>query len=111
MNKGWYYLLIGGAFEIVWAVSMKYADGFANIPWAIAAIVFIVLSMFMLSKSLAAGLPMGTAYAVWVGIGAAGTFVYGILFMGDPAGMLRILFVVMIITGIVGLQRTSAPSQ
>ena len=111
MDKGWMYILTGGILEIVWAVSMKYSDGFENIPWAAAAVVFIALSMFMLSKGIGAGIPLGTAYAVWVGIGAAGTFLYGILFMGDPAGPLRMLFVIMIISGIAGLQRTSSAAK
>ncbi|MCL2786046.1 MAG: multidrug efflux SMR transporter [Methanomassiliicoccaceae archaeon] len=107
MNKGWTYILIGGLFEIVWAVSMKYSDGFASILWTITAIVFILLSMVMLSKAISTGMPLGTAYAVWVGIGAAGIFAYGIFFMDEPAGILRILFAMMIIAGIVGLQKTS----
>jgi len=108
MNKGWAYILIGGLFEIIWAVSMKYSDGFSSIPWTVVALAFIALSMFMLSKAISSGMPLGTAYAVWVGIGAAGIFVYGIMFMDEPAGILRIIFAMMIIAGIVGLQKTSA---
>ena len=101
------FIVIGGIFEIVWAVSMKYSDGFADLFWTAAAVIFIILSMFMLSAAIHAGMPLGTAYAVWVGIGAIGTFVFGIIFMQDPAGTLRILFVALIVAGIIGLQRTS----
>jgi len=111
MDKGWMYILTGGVLEVVWAVSMKYSNGFESIPWSVAALVFIILSMFMLSQAIAAGIPLGTAYAVWVGIGVAGTFLYGIMFMDDPAGPLRILFVMMIISGIVGLQKTSSAAK
>ncbi|MCL2712345.1 MAG: multidrug efflux SMR transporter [Methanomassiliicoccaceae archaeon] len=108
MNKGWTFILIGGLFEVIWAVSMKYSNGFENVLWSLAALIFIMLSMIMLSKAMSSGMPVGTAYAVWVGIGATGTFVYGILLMNDPVSVLRIAFAVMIVLGIVGLQKTSA---
>ena len=110
MNRGWTYILIGGLLEIVWAVSMKYSNGFEDLAWSAVALVFIVLSMVMLSRAIGSGMPLGTAYAVWVGIGAAGTFVYGIMFMDDPAGILRIMFMILIVAGIVGLQKTSVPA-
>ncbi|MCL2607944.1 MAG: multidrug efflux SMR transporter [Methanomassiliicoccaceae archaeon] len=106
-GKGWRYIAIGGLFEIVWVIAMKYSNGFTDVFWSVASVIFIALSMLMLSKALDAGLPMGTAYAVWVGIGAVGVFAYGIMFMGDPSDILRILFVAMIVAGIAGLQRTS----
>ena len=107
-DERWAFIVLGGIFEVVWAVAMKYSDGFADLLWGAVAIVFVVMSMVMLSKAIASGMPLGTAYTVWVGIGAAGTFVYGILFMNEPSGILRIMFVVLIIAGIVGLQRTSS---
>jgi len=110
MNRGWTYILIGGLLEIIWAVSMKHSNGFEDLMWSASALVFIVLSMVMLSKAIGSGMPLGTAYAVWVGIGAVGTFVYGIMFMDDPAGILRIMFMMMIIAGVVGLQKTSVTS-
>ncbi|MDR0777901.1 MAG: multidrug efflux SMR transporter [Methanomassiliicoccaceae archaeon] len=106
-DKGWLYIVIGGIFEIVWAISMKHSDGFTNIPWTASLVLFLILSMIMLSKAIAVGMPLGIAYAVWVGIGAIGTFVYGVLFMNDPSDLLRIFFAGMVIAGIVGLQRTS----
>jgi quaternary ammonium compound-resistance protein SugE len=108
MEKSWTYIIAGGISEIVWAVSMKYSDGFTDIPWTAAAMVFIVLSRLRLSRAIGGGMPLGTAYAVWVGIGAAGVFVCGVLFMDDPANAARIMFVGVIITGIVGLRMTSS---
>jgi quaternary ammonium compound-resistance protein SugE len=105
-DRSWLYIVIGGVFEVIWAVAMKYSDGLTDIGWSAVAIVFIVLSMIALSKAVAAGLPLGTAYTVWVGIGAAGTFICGVLFMDEHAGILRILFLVMIIVGIAGSQLT-----
>jgi len=106
-GKGWRYIAIGGLFEIVWVVAMKYSNGFTDIFWTAVSVIFIALSMLMLSKALDTGMPLGTAYAVWVGIGAAGVFAYGIMFLGDPSEILRIIFAGMIVVGIVGLQRTS----
>jgi quaternary ammonium compound-resistance protein SugE len=107
-DKGWLYILIGGIFEIVWAIGMKYSDGFTDIAWTSITIIFLALSMIMLSKAIAVGMPLGVAYAVWVGIGAVGTFFFGIFFMGEPSGLLRIMFIAMVIAGIVGLQRTTS---
>jgi len=106
-GKGWRYIAVGGLFEIVWVIAMKYSNGFTDILWTALSVVFILLSMVMLSKALDTGMPLGTAYAVWVGIGAVGVFTYGIMFMGDPSDILRIIFAGMIVVGIAGLQRTS----
>ena len=107
MDRGFAYITAGGLCEIVWAVAMKYSNGLADLLWSAAAIVFIVLSMIFLSKALASGMPVGTAYAVWVGIGAVGTFVIGIVLMNEPADALRMIFMMTVIAGIVGLQKTS----
>jgi quaternary ammonium compound-resistance protein SugE len=107
-DKGWLYIVIGGIFEIAWAISLKHTAGFTDLLWTTVFIVFLAVSMIMLSKAIASGIPLGIAYAVWVGIGAIGTFVYGIIFMGDPSDILRIMFAAMVIAGIVGLQRTSS---
>ncbi|MCL1984758.1 MAG: multidrug efflux SMR transporter [Methanomassiliicoccaceae archaeon] len=109
-DERWRFVMVGGLFEIVWAIAMKYSDGFADLFWDVVVIVFIIMSMVMLSKAIASGIPLGAAYAVWVGIGAAGTFVYGIMFMDEPLSVMRVMFVVMVIAGITGLQRTSSGS-
>ena len=107
MSKGWMYILVGGILEILWVVAMKYSEGFTNLPWTAVTFVFLALSLAMVLKAIGTGMPIGVAYSVWVGIGAVGIFVYGIFFMNDPADILRIVFMVMIISGIVGLQRLS----
>jgi len=101
----WIYLLIAGILEWGWPVGLKYAwsdKGFQLFP-ALAALFFIVASgvfLFLAQREL----PMGTAYAVWVGIGAVGTFILGILLFGEPAALLRFIFLGFIIVGIVGLK-------
>jgi quaternary ammonium compound-resistance protein SugE len=105
--KGSFYITVGGLLEVVWAVSMSISDAFTGPFWSVMTVVFIALSMVLLSKALSAGMPLGTAYAVWVGIGSVGTFAYGILFMDEPLSILRVLFVGMVIAGVIGLQMTS----
>jgi quaternary ammonium compound-resistance protein SugE len=108
--KGAFYITIGGILEIVWAISMSYSEGFTDPLWSVNAVVFIILSMVMLSKAMGAGMPMGTAYAAWVGIGAVGTFAYSAMFMDEPLDLIRIFFVGLLIIGIIGLQKTSESS-
>ena len=108
MSKGWMYILIGGILEILWVIAMKYSEGFTILPWTAVTFIFLALSLVMVLKAIETGMPIGVTYSVWVGIGAVGIFVYGILFMNDPADLLRITFMMMIIAGIVGLQKTSA---
>jgi quaternary ammonium compound-resistance protein SugE len=98
----WFYLVIAGVMEWGWPLGLKFAADPARRLWAIAlALVSIVLSgvfLFIAQKTL----PIGTAYAVWTGIGAIGTFVLGILFLGEPAQLARFLFVGLILVGIIG---------
>jgi quaternary ammonium compound-resistance protein SugE len=100
----WFYLIIAGAFEIGWPLGFKLSQTTPNkFSWIGFAIVAMALSGFFLwiaQKSI----PVGTAYAVWTGIGAVGTFVIGIILFKDPATVLRIVSVALIVTGIVGLK-------
>jgi len=105
-NKLWMYLLIAGICEIIWAVSLGYSEGF-TIPWyAAAVVIFLSISIYLLSKAINGGLPVGTAYAVWVGIGSVGTMAVSIILSNEPAAPLNMLFVGAIIIGIIGLQVT-----
>ena len=105
----WTLLFIAGVFEIGWAVGLKYTDGFTR-PWPTTlTIAAMVISMVLLGLA-AKDLPIGTAYAVWTGIGAAGAFVLGILLFREPATALRILCVSLIIVGVVGLKLLSPPA-
>jgi quaternary ammonium compound-resistance protein SugE len=102
----WIYLIIAGVFEIVWAVGIKYTNGFTRLYPTIITVIGMVISFYFLSLAIKQ-LPMGTAYAVWTGIGAVGTVLLGILLFQEPHNFLRILFLGMIVFGIIGLKFTS----
>lgn len=103
----WVYLVIAGLFEIVWAIGLKYTHGFTRLVPSVVTIVGMIVSFFLLSLSLKS-LPIGTAYAIWTGIGALGTVIIGMFFFGEPRDWLRIMFVFFILTGIIGLKVTSS---
>ena len=84
MKMAWLWILLGGVFETGWASGMKMSNEFTDIPWTIATLVMIVISVLLLNKGLKAGLPMGPCYAVWVGIGAIGSIIVGWLPSGRP---------------------------
>jgi quaternary ammonium compound-resistance protein SugE len=103
----WLYLVIAGIMEWGWPMGLKFASHPAHRGWAIAlAIVSIGLSGFFLLLAQRT-LPIGTAYAVWTGIGAVGTFVLGIVVLGEPAQLARFFFVGLILVGILGLKLSS----
>jgi Membrane transporters of cations and cationic drugs len=103
----WVYLIIGGIFEVVWAVSMKYSEGFTKMLPSAITVIGMILSIIFLSIALKM-LPLGTAYAVWTGIGAVGTVIMGIILFKEPQNISRLLFITMIITSIAGLKLTSS---
>ena len=107
MKRAWLFILLGGLCETAWALALKESNGMSDIPYVAIFLVLLAVSMIFLYKALDEGLPMGTAYAVWVGIGAVGTVILGILLMNDPSSLFTILFVSMIIAGIIGLQITT----
>lgn len=102
----WLLLVLAGLIEAGWAIGLKYTDGFTRFWPSFFTILGIVTSMLMLSIA-ARTLPIGTAYAVWVGIGSAGAVVLGILFLGEPASAARIGFVALLLVAIIGLKLTS----
>ncbi len=102
----WFYLIIAGLFETAWAVALKYSEGFTRLWPSVVTVVAMAISIYLLAISLKT-LPLGTAYTVWTGIGAIGTVIYGIMVFGESKDLLRILFVIMIVGGIVGLKITS----
>lgn len=103
---GWFYLLLAGALEIVWAYSLKQSHGFTRIGPTLITLVSLVGSLLFLSLSLRA-LPLGTAYAIWTGIGAVGTFLLGIALLGEPASAMRLAAAGLIVSGLV-LMKLSA---
>ena len=98
----WVWLVIGGLFEIGFTTALRFVDGFRNLPWVAAFVVCVTASMLLLQQA-ARAIPMGTAYAVWVGIGAAGTLGVGYL-LGEPLGAVRLLLVAVIIAAVIGLK-------
>jgi quaternary ammonium compound-resistance protein SugE len=105
----WVYLIIAGLFEICWATSLKFTENFTKLWPSLFFLVTMVASMYFLSLAVKT-LPLGTAYAIWTGIGAVGAVIAGIILFSEPATFYRILFVCMIVAGIVGLKISSAAS-
>ncbi|MFF2512140.1 quaternary ammonium compound efflux SMR transporter SugE [Streptomyces sp. NPDC058086] len=102
----WILLLVAGLLEVGWSVGMKYTDGFTRLVPSVLTGAGIVASMVLLSYA-AKSLPIGTAYGVWVGIGAAGAALLGMLVLGEPATAARIFFVCLLLVAVVGLKVTS----
>ena len=102
----WFWLILGGLFEVGFTTSLRFVDGFRNLPWTLAFLVSVTISMALLEYS-ARTIPMGTAYAVWGGIGAVGTVLVGIAFFGEPADLVRALLILVIVAAIAGLRLVS----
>ena len=99
----WFWLIIGGLFEVGFTTSLRFVDGFRNLPWTLAFLVSVAISMALLELA-ARTIPMGTAYAVWGGIGAVGTVIVGMAFFNEPTEMVRILLILVIVAAIAGLK-------
>ncbi len=99
----WIYLIIAGLFEIGWAIGLKYTDGFTKFVPSMLTIAGMAISFAFLSLALRT-LPLGTAYAVWTGIGTAGTVLLGMLLFNDPIEPLRLGCIALIVSGVVGLR-------
>ena len=99
----WLFVFIAGLFEILWAIAMKYSDGFSKLWPSVITVVGMLMSFFLLSYALKT-LPVGTTYAAWVGIGAAGTAIMGMILFGESREALRLFCIGLIIAGILGLQ-------
>ena len=102
----WFWLILGGLFEVGFTTSLRYVDGFRNLPWTMAFIISVTISMGLLELA-ARTIPMGTAYAVWGGIGAVGTVLVGIYFYNEPSSLVRILLIFVIVAAIAGLKLTA----
>lgn len=103
----WTYLFVAALFEIGWAVGLEYTEGFSRPVPSVLTAGAMVVSMGLLAQAVRT-LPIGTAYAVWTGIGAAGTAVAGIILFGEPRNASRFLFIGLIITGVVGLKLSTS---
>ena len=99
----WIYLVIAGVFEIVWAISLKYSEGFTKLWPSVITLSAMWVSFGFLSQALKT-IPMGTAYAIWTGIGAVGVATVGIVWLNEPADIKRVLCIGLIVVGIIGLK-------
>ena len=99
----WLILFIAGLFEVAWAVGLKYTEGFSRLAPSLATVAAMIVSVVLLGWSLKV-LPLGTAYAVWTGIGAVGTAILGMILFGESREVARLLCIVLIVAGIVGLK-------
>ncbi len=103
MSTAWFYLILAGICEIGWAFGLKYSEGFTKPTVSIVTVLVMILSFVLLAQAMKS-LPLGTAYAIWTGIGAAGTAILGMFFLNEPKDVMRILCLVMIVAGVVGLK-------
>ncbi|MES2952683.1 MAG: quaternary ammonium compound efflux SMR transporter SugE [Pseudomonadota bacterium] len=99
----WLILFVAGLFEVAWAIGLKYTDGFTKLWPSVGTVLAMVASVVLLGIAMKT-LPVGTAYAVWVGIGAVGTAILGIVLLGDAANAGRIVSLALIVAGVVGLK-------
>ncbi len=102
----WIYLIIAGVFEVVWATGLKYSHGFMKLLPSLITLGGMIVSFYLLSLATKS-LPIGTAYAIWTGIGALGAVLMGIILFNEPVNILRIVFLCLILVGILGLKFTS----
>jgi quaternary ammonium compound-resistance protein SugE len=99
----WLILLLAGLFEVAWAIGLKYTDGFTRPLPTLLTVSAIIVSLALLSLAMK-GLPLGTAYAIWTGIGAIGTLIAGVILFGEPITLLRMASAALIICGLIGLK-------
>ena len=106
----WIILFVAGLFEVAWAIGLKYTEGFSKLWPSVFTIVSMVISMGLLAYAVK-HLPVGTAYAIWTGIGAVGTAVLGMILFNESRELIRIFFIFLIVIGIVGLKIFSGHSE
>jgi quaternary ammonium compound-resistance protein SugE len=102
----WVVLLCAGMFEIVWAIGLKYSHGFTRFWPSLMTVAAMLISVVLLGYAMKT-LPVGTAYAIWVGVGALGTAVFGIVLFAEPLNLFRVLSLMLILCGIIGLKLSS----
>jgi len=102
----WFILILAGLFEIGWAIGLKYTDGFSRLWPTVGTLIAMAISLGLLGVAMKS-LPVGTAYAVWVGVGAVGTAILGMFLLGEPANAGRLFSLALILAGIIGLKLSS----
>lgn len=103
----WFDLFIAGIFEVAWSTCLKYSHGFTDLKFTVLTFIGMGISFWFLAHAVKS-LPMGTAYAIWTGIGALGAVIVGVILFKEPVTFARMFFVALLITGIIGLKLTSA---
>lgn len=103
----WFYLAVAGLFECAWAIGMKYTEGFTKLIPSVLTLSAMAISIFLLSAAMKT-IPVGTAYVVWTGIGAVGVAVIGIFLFGESRDLIRVICLLLIVSGIVGLKLVSS---
>ncbi len=106
MLLAWIYLIIAGGLEVCWAVGLKYSQGFTKITPSVFTLITLAGSMILLAKAVQV-IPIGTGYAIWVGIGALGTALLGIILFQEPVTFIRLLFLTLLLVSIIGLKYTA----
>ncbi len=109
MTTSWILLLVAGLLEVVWAIGLKYTDGFSKLVPSVITITAMIASVWLLALALK-GIPVGTGYAVWTGIGAVGTAILGIVLFNEAATVARLACIGLIVAGIFGLKLVSSSS-
>jgi quaternary ammonium compound-resistance protein SugE len=102
-DMAWVILVLAGLFEVGWAIGLKYTQGFSRLWPTIWTVLAMIISLWLLGIAMKS-LPVGTAYSIWVGVGAVGTVVLGIVLLGEPANAARLVSVALIMAGIIGLK-------
>lgn len=105
----WFFLTLAGIFEIIWAVALKYSEGFSKLWPSVITVVGMAISIYFLALALKS-LPLGVAYSLWTGIGAIGTVILGMILFEESKEVLKIVFILMIVAGIVGLKLITGTS-
>ena len=106
VKMAWAILILAGVFEVIWAYSMKMSEGFTRLTPSVVTIIFMILSVVLLSMSMRT-LPLGTAYTVWTGIGAMGSFILGIMVLNEPMTAMRMIAAILIVSGLVLMKLSS----
>ena len=109
MSASWFCLIVAGCFEVVWALGIKYTDGFSKPLPSVITLSAMIASVWLLALALKS-IPVGTGYAVWVGIGAVGAAIGGVLLFGESKSLPRIICILLIVAGVVGLKLFSESS-
>jgi quaternary ammonium compound-resistance protein SugE len=99
----WTMLMAAGVLDVAWVISMKYADGYTKVGWSLVSVILLAAFVFLLGRCLQV-LPVGTAYAVWTGIGAVGTVLMGVMLFSESLNPVRISCIALVVAGIIGLK-------